>query len=56
MGGGETLNDFAIALLVGTASGTYSSIFIAAPVLAHWKEPVSGAATAALRAGLNPPG
>ncbi|HEU4658011.1 MAG TPA: protein translocase subunit SecD [Capillimicrobium sp.] len=36
--GGETLKDFAFALLVGTASGTYSSIFIAGPVLTHWKE------------------
>ena len=36
--GGETLRDFAFALLVGVASGTYSSIFIATPVLAHWKE------------------
>ena len=36
--GGETLKDFAFALIVGTASGTYSSIFIAAPVLTHWKE------------------
>ena len=36
--GGETLKDFGFALLVGVASGTYSSIFIAAPVLTHWKE------------------
>jgi SecD/SecF fusion protein len=36
--GGETLKDFAFALLVGVASGTYSSIFIAGPVLTHWKE------------------
>lgn len=36
--GGETLQDFAFALLVGTISGTYSSIFIAAPVLTHWME------------------
>jgi SecD/SecF fusion protein len=36
--GGETLRDFAFALLVGIASGTYSSIFIASPVLTHWKE------------------
>jgi SecD/SecF fusion protein len=38
MFGGETLKDFAFALLVGIASGTYSSIFIASPVLTHWKE------------------
>jgi SecD/SecF fusion protein len=36
--GGETLQDFAFALLVGTLSGTYSSVFIAGPVLTHWKE------------------
>ena len=36
--GGETLQDFAFALLVGTLSGTYSSVFIAGPVLMHWKE------------------
>ena len=36
--GGETLRSFAIAILVGIASGTYSSIFIASPVLALWKE------------------
>ena len=43
--GGDTLKDFAFALIVGTASGTYSSIFIAAPVLTHWKqrEPVYAA-------------
>ena len=36
--GGETLKDFAFALLVGVASGAYSSIFIATPVLVEWKE------------------
>ena len=36
-GGGE-LRDFAFALLIGVASGAYSSIFIASPVLTHWKE------------------
>jgi SecD/SecF fusion protein len=36
--GGETLRDFAFALLVGVISGAYSSIFIASPVLTHWKE------------------
>jgi SecD/SecF fusion protein len=36
--GGETLRDFGFALLIGVASGTYSSIFIATPVLQHWKE------------------
>ena len=36
--GGETLQDFAFALIVGIASGAYSSIFIASPVLTQWKE------------------
>ena len=36
--GGETLTAFAIAILVGITSGTYSSLFIASPVLALWKE------------------
>src|SRR4051812_34539104 len=36
--GGETLKDFAFALMVGIVSGAYSSIFIAAPLLCMWKE------------------
>jgi SecD/SecF fusion protein len=36
--GSATLQDFAFAMLVGIVSGTYSSIFIASPVLAAWKE------------------
>jgi SecD/SecF fusion protein len=36
--GGETLQDFAFALIIGTLSGAYSSIFIAGPVVVHWKE------------------
>jgi len=36
--GGPTLQDFAFAMMVGIASGTYSSIFIASPVLTAWKE------------------
>jgi SecD/SecF fusion protein len=36
--GGATLKDFAFALLVGVTSGAYSSIFIAAPLLAMWKQ------------------
>ncbi len=36
--GDSTLRDFGFALLVGVASGAYSSIFIASPVLTHWKE------------------
>jgi SecD/SecF fusion protein len=36
--GGQTLKDFAFALIVGVISGAYSSIFIAAPLLTDWKE------------------
>ena len=36
--GGATLKDFAFALLVGVASGAYSSIFVASPVLTILKE------------------
>ncbi len=36
--GAETLKDLALALLVGTLIGTYSSIFVATPVLSVWKE------------------
>lgn len=35
--GGASLQDFAIILLVGLLMGTYSSIFIAAPLLVVWE-------------------
>ncbi len=35
--GGETLKDFAFAMFVGVATGAYSSIFIAAPILVMLK-------------------
>ncbi|MGH7426305.1 MAG: protein translocase subunit SecF, partial [Candidatus Methylomirabilales bacterium] len=36
--GADTLKDLALALFVGIASGTYSSIFVATPLLSIWKE------------------
>ena len=36
--GGVTLRQFVVVLLVGLMSGTYSSIFIAAPVLVVWEQ------------------
>jgi preprotein translocase subunit SecF len=36
--GAETLKDLALALFVGIASGTFSSIFVATPLLSIWKE------------------
>ena len=35
--GAETLKEFALALFIGIAVGTYSSIYVAAPLLARWK-------------------
>jgi preprotein translocase subunit SecF len=36
--GGETLKDFAFAMLIGVAVGAYSSIFVATPILVVLKE------------------
>lgn len=36
--GGVTLQEFVIVLLVGLLSGTYSSIFVAAPILVLWEK------------------
>lgn len=36
--GGITLQEFAVILLVGLLSGTYSSIFVAAPILVLWEK------------------
>jgi len=36
--GAETLKDLALALLIGVMVSTYSSIFVATPFLAVWKE------------------
>lgn len=38
--GGVSVRDFALALIVGIAVGTYSSIFIASPLLVIWQEKV----------------
>lgn len=35
--GGETLKDFAFAMLIGEALGTYSSFAVASPLLSIWK-------------------
>ena len=35
--GGEVIHDFSFALLVGIIVGTYSSIFIASPILIMWQ-------------------
>ncbi|MDQ3964996.1 MAG: protein translocase subunit SecF [Actinomycetota bacterium] len=43
--GESTLSDFAFALLVGIAAGTYSSIFVATPVLCLYKAWRAGSIT-----------
>lgn len=34
--GGETIKNFALALIIGVTAGTYSSIFVASPLLVSW--------------------
>jgi preprotein translocase subunit SecF len=36
--GGETLKNFALALIIGFTAGAYSSIFIASTLLTLWRE------------------
>jgi preprotein translocase subunit SecF len=36
--GGEVIHDFAFALLVGVLVGTYSSVFVASPIVALWEK------------------
>jgi preprotein translocase subunit SecF len=36
--GGNIIHDFAFALLVGTLVGTYSSIYVASPIVLTWEE------------------
>lgn len=36
--GGEVIHDFALALVLGIIIGSYSSIFIASPMLLFWKD------------------
>lgn len=45
--GGEVIHNFAFALIVGVIVGTYSSIFIASPLLVYWN-----ASTSRLRVSL----
>lgn len=42
--GGSVLNDFAFVLLIGVFAGTYSSIYIASPIVITWEgdKPVAG--------------
>jgi SecD/SecF fusion protein len=47
--GGPVLNDFAFSFFVGVIVGTYSSIFIASPIVLWWTRARGGGATALRR-------
>ncbi len=36
--GGEVIHDFSFALLIGVIVGTYSSVFVASPVVYEWRK------------------
>jgi preprotein translocase subunit SecF len=36
--GGEVLNTFALTLIIGIIIGTYSSIYVASPIVVIWKQ------------------
>jgi len=38
--GGEVLHDFSLAMLLGVVIGTYSSVFVASPLLILWRGPI----------------
>jgi preprotein translocase subunit SecF len=40
--GGQVLNGFSLALVIGIIIGTYSSIFIASPILIFWRDLADG--------------
>jgi preprotein translocase subunit SecF len=35
--GGEVLRDFSLALILGIIIGTYSSVFVASPIVVEWE-------------------
>ena len=39
---GEVIHDFTIALIVGLITGTYSTVYIASPVVLFWEQHISG--------------
>jgi len=45
--GGSVINDFAFTLIIGVVVGTYSSIFVASPLLSIWQK-ITGTAGGAL--------
>jgi preprotein translocase subunit SecF len=53
--GGDVLRDFALALLVGVIAGTYSSIFVVAPMVLYWPWTVSRRAGQRPQSSKTPP-
>jgi preprotein translocase subunit SecF len=53
--GGDVLGDFALALLIGVIAGTYSSIFVVAPMVLYWPWSVSRRARQRPQASKIPP-
>ena len=47
--GGPVLNDFAFSFLIGVIVGTYSSIFIASPIVLWWTRARGGSASSLRR-------
>ncbi len=47
--GGAVLRDFSLAIIIGVAVGTYSSIFIASPIVLWWTRARGGSTTALRR-------
>ena len=52
LAGGEVLHDFSLALLWGVIFGTYSSVFVASPLLLLWPGSTRTAPEASLGVGL----
>jgi len=44
--GGTVIHDFAFAMLIGVITGTYSSVFVASPILLPWRSKGSSTANA----------
>jgi len=47
--GGAVLRDFSLAIIIGVVVGTYSSVFIASPIVLWWTRARGGSATALRR-------
>lgn len=54
--GGQVLNGFAFALVMGILVGTYSSVFIASPIVIYWHDRMSARHKAAAAASVAPRG